>query len=262
MMIIGAIGCNYCHDNKFSLESPNGTGCGLMLLIKSPAVFVINSEKIMVQPGSFVMFSPEMPHSYRAADGPYIDDWVYFTYKQEEIVRYNNMGIPINKVMSVSNVEELSHILRLIAIEHPSRDEFSDAIKQHYVEIFMMKLARLIKIGNSFKSASFIDRYNHLHVLRNYLYAYPERMISVTELANLANMSYSGFQHLYKKVFGVSVMSDILRSRFDRAAFLLTTTNLGIKDIAEKCGYINEFSFMKKFKEIYGKTPTEYRKSQ
>ena len=76
-----------------------------------------------------------------------------------------------------------------------------------------------------------------------------------------SGMSYSGFQHLYKKFFGVSVMDDILKSRFLRAEKLLMTTSLSIKSVAQQCGYISEYSFMRKFKEIYGMTPTEYRKT-
>ena len=85
-------------------------------------------------------------------------------------------------------------------------------------------------------------------------------MNDVAEMARIMGMSYSGFQHLYKKIFGVSVMADLTKSRFDLAEKLLLTTTLSIKEIAHKCGYISEYSFMRKFKERYNKTPSEFRK--
>lgn len=54
-------------------------------------------------------------------------------------------------------------------------------------------------------------------------------------------------------------MSDIINARMERAKQLLITTNLSIKEIAERCGYSNEYGFMKRFKMQFGKTPTQYR---
>lgn len=72
-------------------------------------------------------------------------------------------------------------------------------------------------------------------------------------------MSRSGFQHSYKKIFGVSVMSDIIAGKMKRAQQLLVSTNLTVKDISQKIGYANEYVFMRQFKAYCGKTPTEYR---
>ena len=61
-------------------------------------------------------------------------------------------------------------------------------------------------------------------------------------------------------MFGVSVMTDVINGRYDRAKRLLSSTNLTVKQIAERCGYVSEYNFMRQFKSKCGKTPTEYRK--
>ena len=71
----------------------------------------------------------------------------------------------------------------------------------------------------------------------------------------------AGFQHLYKKLFGTTVIKDIIEGRTKRAKRLLSSTRLTIKEISTRCGYTNEYSFMRQFKEQVGKTPTEYRSS-
>lgn len=258
-MEIGSIGCNYTHGSDFVMNSPNGVGCGLMLIVKSTARFVINSVEVIVKPNSFVMFSPEMPHSYTGLDGTYVDDWLYFSYNEDEIKRFTALGIPTNKVVPLSNVEELSHLLRRIAFEHHSQEEFSNKIKAHYTEIFIFQLARAIDASSKFSVSALADRHNNMMIVRNIIYANPHKITGVNEMAQFVGMSYSGFQHLYKKIFGVSVMNDILKSRIEHAKVLLQTTGLSVRDIAEKCGYINEYSFMRKFKELVGVTPTEFR---
>ena len=46
--------------------------------------------------------------------------------------------------------------------------------------------------------------------LRNELYAYPRHNVSVLELASRLNMSKSYFQHIYKQLFGCSIMQDVI----------------------------------------------------
>lgn len=259
-MKIGAIGCNYKHEPDFCIDSPEGTGCGLMLIIKSPARFVINGQEIIAEKNSFVMFTPQTPCRYGGIKDNYMDDWVYFDYEENDIERFAELGIPLNEIAPLINVEEMSQILRQIAYEHHSQDENRDIIEKHYVEIFLLKLSRILNMNSTHHSVLLADKHYHFSHLRNKIYSNPEEMTNVSEIARQMGMSYSGFQHLYKKIFGVSVMSDIKKSRFELAARLLVTTNLSVKDIAHKCGYISEYSFMRKFKEIYCKTPSEYRR--
>ena len=54
-------------------------------------------------------------------------------------------------------------------------------------------------------------------------------------------------------------MTDIISARMERASQLLATTNLSVREVAERCGYTNEYGFMKRFKMHFGKTPTEFR---
>ncbi len=259
-MKIGAIGCNYRHEADFCIDSPNGTGCGLMLIIKSPARFVIDGEEFIAEKNSFVMFTPEMPCHYGGVKSGYMDDWVYFDYEEGDRERFINMGIPLNRIVSLLNVEELSQLLRHIAYEHHSQEPNHETIENHYLEIFLLKLSANLNLSSPRYSFALSEKHYHMSHLRNIIYSNPGEMNDVSEMARQMGMSYSGFQHLYKRIFGVSVMADLTRSRFALAERLLLTTTLSVKEIAHKCGYISEYSFMRKFKEVYGKTPSEYRK--
>lgn len=79
-------------------------------------------------------------------------------------------------------------------------------------------------------------------------------------MAASVNMSCSGFQYLYKKIFGVSVINYVISGRVEPAKRLLSSTDLTVAEIALKCGYSTEYNFMRQFKSKTGKTPTEYRK--
>ena len=57
-MKLGTIGYNYSHDADFVMDRPNGPGCWLMLIIKTPALFELNGISYSVRANSFVIISP------------------------------------------------------------------------------------------------------------------------------------------------------------------------------------------------------------
>lgn len=260
-MKIGSIGYNYIHNEDFVMDRPNGIGCGLMLFIKIPAVFEINGKKQSVKENSFVILTSDTACKYRGAGETYADDWMYFSIEDNDIERFDRLEIPVNTVVHLGNMEELSQIMHILAYEHYSAEAFHTEIEEQYINILLMKLSRIIQSKLYLSSNQFTERNYRLTQLRSRIFTMPESIGSIDEMAAESGLSRSGFQHSYKKMFGVSVMTDIINGRLDRAKRLLSSTNLTIREISEKCGYCNEYNFMKQFKSKCGKTPTEFRKS-
>lgn len=100
-----------------------------------------------------------------------------------------------------------------------------------------------------------------LSILRSKIYNKPYHDWNVEGLAHQLTMSKSYFQHLYKEVFGISVMNGVIHSRIEHSKYLLSTTDMPIAQIAEMCGYKCELHFMHQFKTRMNMTPTEYRLS-
>lgn len=257
-MRVGAVGYNYRHEDAFVMNNPGGSGCYVMLLIKEPSIFVIDGAETEAQKNSFVLLSPNTPNSYRAKYKVYADDWIYLDMEGESEDRFAQLGIPVNKIIALGNTDQLSQTVKHIAFEHYSTEENHELIEQHYFEILLIRLSRMIRNSNlSHDTVS--DKHARIMVLRNMIYGAPDEVGDIDNLASFMGMSRSGFQHLYKKTFGVNVMTDIINGRMKCAKDLLVSTNLNIKDIALRCGYTNEYGFMKRFKLYFGVTPTQMR---
>lgn len=257
-MLVGAVGYNYRHKKDFLMDCPDGAGCPLILLIKEPSVFVINGKEQKAEKNSFLLLSPDTPVSYHAAEEYYTDDWLYFNYEQGDREKFDRMGIPRDTIVYLGNIDELSQIMRSVAYEHQLMKDEHEKVVRHYFEIFLLKLSRQLKCSDN-NSCSVTDRNSRFMQLRASIYAMPENIADVGSLAEDMGISRSGFQHLYKKIFGVNVMTDVINARMERASQLLATTNLSVREVAERCGYSNEYGFMKRFKTHFGKTPTEFR---
>lgn len=259
-MHLGTIGYNYSHGSDFVMDRPNGPGCYLMLIIKTPAVFVVGGERYEVREHSFIIIAPDMPCRYRGAGEIYTDDWIYFGSEEFDGERFEELGIPLNVPVYLGDTEGLSQIIHILAYEHYSAEKYSSEIEEHYMEIFLLRLSRLIQSGVSVSSRMLMEKNHRMTQLRTVIFTQPDCVMSIDEMARQMNMSRSGFQHLYRKMFGTSVIQDVISGRIERAKRLLSSTNLTVSEIAEKCGYSTDVTFMRQFRSRVGKTPTEYRK--
>lgn len=67
---------------------------------------------------------------------------------------------------------------------------------------------------------------------------------------------------LYRQIFGISPKKDLQNVRIEHAKLLLSKGDCTVKEIAEMIGYDTEYYFIRKFKEITGKTPGHYLKTK
>lgn len=258
-MRIGAIGYNHSHGSDFELSYPEGPGCWLFLLVRTPADFMIAGEELRVERNSFLLLSKDTPCRYRAAQEVYADDWLFAAVEPGDEERLKEFGVPCNRPAVMKNFSELSQLMHIMTCEHYSADCFHERIEAKYFEIFLMQIGRMVKEQGTLSSKLLLDRNTKLTHLRARIFNAPDELPGVDGMAAEVGMSRSGFQHLYKRVFGVHVMEDVIAGRTECAKRLLATTRLPVREVGMRCGYANEYSFMRQFKERTGMTPSEYR---
>ena len=83
--------------------------------------------------------------------------------------------------------------------------------------------------------------------------------LSPAALAKYVHLSESRLTHLFKQNTGSSLMAYIKQQRLRRAAQLLVTTDLCIKQIAAEVGLLDMSHFTKDFNRQFGNTPKKFR---
>jgi len=83
--------------------------------------------------------------------------------------------------------------------------------------------------------------------------------LTVPSLADTAGMSRSVFVEHFVEAIGHSPMEFLRTIRLDRAARLLTSTDLPVKGIARRVGYISRSSFTRAFVGTHGLGPAAFR---
>jgi AraC-like DNA-binding protein len=87
------------------------------------------------------------------------------------------------------------------------------------------------------------------------------RRLHVDEVADAAGVSLSTLHAGFTRHTGVAVHAYICRRRLTRAAAELLASQTSISDIALGHGFTDQAHFSRRFKEVFGTTPREYRRA-
>lgn len=85
------------------------------------------------------------------------------------------------------------------------------------------------------------------------------RSVSLAELAASVSLSPSQFSRVFQDRFGVTPHQYLRRLRMDAAAELLSSTDMSLSKIANKCGYYDQSHMSNEFRKIKHMPPGAYR---
>lgn len=85
--------------------------------------------------------------------------------------------------------------------------------------------------------------------------------LTTAMVAEQFQMSEKSVYNIVKQVTGQSVQEYILTLRMQQVSHLLRSTQDGILEIAQRCGYPSASTFYRVFKKYYGVTPLQYREN-
>lgn len=139
--------------------------------------------------------------------------------------------------------------------EAGSLDLFADS--RRFAER-MMELTRRNCASVAQRRGSAVDqrRRRILAIIQEHCF---ESDFSISRLSELSGYSPTFINRFLKDETGLSYNQYVSGLRLERAKRDLAQTEEKIKDIVQRCGYVDIASFNRKFKEYEGVTPSEYR---
>lgn len=253
------VGYNYSHPNGHIVRRGNGLDEYLLLIVKTPALFLLQDDLIEVEANSAVIYSKGTAQWYGNRDKEYADDWVRFVLDDDDREFFGGLGIMMNSAVALGDSLPFSRFVRDIGYEMHSGNLRSDMSTELYLKLLLVKISEKVLHETDAKRS---PHYSEFLSLKSRIQNDPAQEWNIDDMARSLFLSRSHFQHLYKEIFGIGVTSDIIRCRIERAQYLLFSTSDQISSIAESLGYKSNVHFVRQFKEIVGMTPSEYRKQQ
>ncbi len=100
-----------------------------------------------------------------------------------------------------------------------------------------------------------------IQALVEYITVHPEVNLTREEMCKMCSVSESTLRRLFKAYMGKSIYEFIKDTKILYASHLLVTTSAPISEIGYRLGYESPSYFTKVFREVFGISPKEYRKS-
>ncbi|MGN0971056.1 MAG: helix-turn-helix domain-containing protein, partial [Aristaeellaceae bacterium] len=91
--------------------------------------------------------------------------------------------------------------------------------------------------------------------------SYDDCNFSLQDAADKLGLSSSYLSQYFKQQTGDTLTGYVATLRINKARSLIETTSMPLQMIAESVGYYNLNSFIRRFKQLTGMTPGEYRKA-
>lgn len=106
------------------------------------------------------------------------------------------------------------------------------------------------------------NAYSALEFVKQYMEEHYTDVLTIDQLAHVAEISPKYFVDLFKKKYGISAMEYVAELRLQQAKRLMAKSDARLRDIAHQVGYADEFYFSRKFKKEIGVSPNVYMKSR
>jgi AraC-like DNA-binding protein len=134
----------------------------------------------------------------------------------------------------------------------------------------LLKLIHLIGTSRTSPLSSFVynkeytdDEGKRMNDVFKYAIENYDRPITLEEVADKAHMNKNSFCRYFKKRTNKTFFQFLIEIRIENACKLIhSNPDLSIAMISEQCGFGTLANFNRKFKEIKGLTPTDYRRQR
>lgn len=223
----------------------------------TPVEIRVGEELIKTRPNACIISKPWEPRWFYFQEDTRMN-WMHNDASIEVLL--DKYEIPVGQVFYPENPGFLADSFRKMFQEFYSNAPHREELLDGYVEELLIKLSRSIREANTPVSLSSNER-KQLVLLRLEMVDNPQRQWTVAQMAQRVSLSPSRFHAVYKALFDISPMADVINAKVDRAKTLLTMDEkAGVLEISEKLGYTNQYHFIRQFKAATGMTPGAYRK--
>lgn len=120
----------------------------------------------------------------------------------------------------------------------------------------------LISLGKLRKEKTdLLNSYSRIQPVVSFIQENLSQPVQREDLAELAHLSPSRLNVVFKEIMGLAPKQYMQDLRHKKAVDLLQDTNLSISEVAEQCGFCDQFEFSRQFKKKWGSPPLAYRKA-
>jgi AraC-like DNA-binding protein len=223
-------------------------------------------------PGHLVLTGPRLPHNWISLDIP--EGGIV---ERDLVIQFDHQSID----KAAAAISEFAEVLPLLERARHGIEFFgiSERAEQHWHAIrsrqglsryaafceFLVELTRCTNyrlLSNSpLQSIDDHAQLEHINAIVNRITDNLAQAISAADIAGELGMSESSFSRFFRRATGNTFTDFVNQVRVNQACRLLMSTDSYVSQICYDVGFNNVANFNRRFQDIKGMTPSEFRRS-
>ena len=226
-------------------------------------------------PGDLIFIGPRIPHVWISGE---LSRAQHSGRTLESVYLLFNQDILPQEITSLPEFKDVNRALQLaergMRITGDTLNQVSRIMLQLPYQGRMKRLMLFYEIlhiiGNSdtftplategYIKSKFETSNTRVNTIHEFLMNNYRDEINLEGIAELVHLAPASVCRFFKSATGQTIFSYLNNIKVDYACKLLMNTDLNIVDISYDCGFNNLSHFNKQFRQIIGKTPSQYRK--
>lgn len=237
---------------------------------KGTAEFLVGSGRYVLTEGMGIFINSQVIHRFEASESVIIPNIVFSPslLSAEDSLIYRKYIQPlldssIECLIFSPEVPWQKEVLKnLLSVFDVQNTERIGEIKT--VELLLKIWETIYENANISESIPVAKAAAHtqaqLQIMMQYIHKNYSEHITLADIAQTVSVSKSSALNIFNKYLRISPVNYLINYRLKCAAKLLASTDSNIYTIASNTGFENTGYFCRSFKELFGVTPSEYRK--
>ena len=189
--------------------------------------------------------TPEMTEGFR-------NDWMHIA-GDDFIELVKKYELPIGTLFKVGGRHTLSHCIEKIKEEQATCSSGYQEMCDLYLRETIIKLHRAHQKELANRSDEKIKN-ARIRIIEE-----PWREWTLYSMSELCGYSPSHFSALYKEMYNISPVADLINIRLENSKMMLAYSSMSISEICDVVGFSNIYYFSKCFKKNMQMSPSQYR---
>lgn len=243
----------------------------ISLVVKGSGSFVVADTINEYQEGDILVIGEYVPHVFKS-DSDKSDESIMCSL----FFKKDSFGKHFFELTDMTETKEFfkgsEYGLKVLSKKQKITKQFNKLSHQNKIErvATLLKILNLISTAESTPLSSFVykkrytdDEGKRMNDVFEYAMEKFYEPITLEEIADKAHMNKNSFCRYFKKRTNKTFFQFLIEIRIENACKLITSSpDLSIAMISEQCGFGTIANFNRKFKEIKGLTPTDYRRQR
>lgn len=224
----------------------------LIYLLTGGMTLYFNNREHYIKEGELIIIRPNIKYYYYTENTNVNYLWMHFTgFKAEETL--SKMMLDTNKILQCGHSGSIIDLWKRMCNEFIINDTFFEDMTTCIFQEILTVFSRRVNSSSGKK-----------HLLKSVLYIHENyaKKISISQLAEIENLSESYYRTVFSNIFKASPIEYITDRRIEAAAYMLNDTDKTLEEISSLVGYNDPYYFGKLFKKKMGVSPGKYRKSK